>query len=144
MLFLSRLGPDCISYDLVPKVVNKHICARWNYSSYGVTDTHLKVWSRKHLGISPLILKRQSLLIKILFGTFFWNEANTLLLTNLLLELNKKYLLQLRESLLIKQNNIPSYYICLTRFNCYLNNTNLASSPNFTSNIKRINYLCFP
>lgn len=78
------------------------------------TDTHLKVRSGKHLGIPPLILKRQSLLIKILFGTFFWDETKTLVLTNLLTTWGKMYLIynvynsifnlvynELRENLLI-------------------------------------------
>ena len=49
---------DRVPYDLVSCVVYEYICGRCNSSYYGQTETHLKVRSSEHVGISPLTFKK--------------------------------------------------------------------------------------
>ena len=49
---------DRLSFDLVSGVVYKYTCGRCNSTYYGEMDRHLKVRSREHIGILPLIFKK--------------------------------------------------------------------------------------
>ena len=49
---------DRVPYDLVSCVGYEYICGRCNSSYYGQTETHLKVRSSEHVGISPLTFKK--------------------------------------------------------------------------------------
>ena len=42
----------------MPGVVYKYKCGKCNSTYYGETDRYLKVRSREHIGISPLIFKK--------------------------------------------------------------------------------------
>ena len=45
---------DCLPFNLVSGVAYKYMHGRCNSSYYSETDTHLKVNSGEHIGISPL------------------------------------------------------------------------------------------
>ena len=49
---------DCVPYNLVPGVVYKYMCGKYNYSYYGETERHLNVQSGEHIGISLLTFNK--------------------------------------------------------------------------------------
>ena len=97
---------DCVTCDLVSGVVYEYTCGRCNYSYYGEIERHLKVRPGEHIGISPLVFKKtkppkessmRDLLLECDNNPYF-DEFT------ILAHWNKKYLLEIKESLLIKRN----------------------------------------
>ena len=97
---------DRIPYDLVSGVVYKYTCGRCNSAYYGKTERHLKVRSGERIGISPLTLKK--------IKPFKESSIRDHLLEcdncpsfdefTILAHGNKKYFLEIKESLLIKRD----------------------------------------
>ena len=95
---------DRLPYELISHVVYKFQCGRCNSSYIGETDRHLKVRSGEHIGISPLTFNkvkpsaessvRDHLLLCDLSPSF---DEITILTHG-----NNKFLLEIKESLLIK------------------------------------------
>ena len=97
---------DRLPYDLVSCVVYKFQCGRCNASYYGETDRHLKVRSGEHIGISPLTFKK----VKPSAGSsmrdhlLFCNHDPSFDDFTILAQGSTKFLLEIKESLLIKRD----------------------------------------
>ena len=74
---------DRVPYNLVSGVVYVYMCGRCNSFYYGETETHLKVRSGKHTGISLLTFKKRNHLKRVQYVTTFYNVIITLLLMSL-------------------------------------------------------------
>ena len=117
---------DCVPHDLVPGVAYEYTCSRCNSSYYGETERHLKVRFGEHIGISLLTFKKtkpskQSAICDHLLEC---DNNPSFEDFTILAHGNKKYLLEIKESLLIKHDQpvlnktlVPLRYICSTRFN---------------------------
>ena len=95
---------DRVPYDLVSGVVYEYTCGRCNSSYYGEAERHLKVRSSEHVGISPITFKKtkspeESSIRDHLLECY--NNPSFDEFT-ILAHGNKKYLLEIKESLLIK------------------------------------------
>ena len=97
---------DRVPYDLMSDVVYEYTCGRCNLSYYGETERHLKVRPGEHIGISPLTLKKtkpskessiRGHLLKCDNNPSF--DEFTILAHG-----NKKYLLEIKETFLIKRD----------------------------------------
>ena len=97
---------DRIPNDLVSAVVYKYTCRRCNSSYYGETDRHLKVRCGEHIGISPLTLKktRPSKDSSIRDHLLECDNIPSFDEFTILAHGNKKFLLEIKESLLIKRD----------------------------------------
>ena len=95
---------DCVPFDLVSGVVYKYTCGRCNSSYYGETERHIKVRSGEHIGISPLTFKKMKLCKKssICDHLLECDSNPSFDEFTILSHGNKKYLLEIKERLLIK------------------------------------------
>ena len=94
---------DRLPFDLVSGVAYRYTCGRSNSTYYGETDRHLKVRSGKHNGISPLTFKKtkpskESVILDHLLNCNNIPSFEFTILTNG----NNKFVLEIKESLLIK------------------------------------------
>ena len=97
---------DLLPFDLVSGVVYKYTCGRCNSSYYDKTDRHLKVRSVKHIGISPLTFRKVKPSKESAIRDHLLNCNNILSFdefTILAYGLHK-YILEIKESLLIKRD----------------------------------------
>ena len=102
-VFLSK---DRVSFDLVSVVVYKYTCGRWNSSYYGETDRHMKVRSGEHIGISLLTFRKvkpskESAICDHLLNC---NNIPSFDEFTILAYGHHKYILEIKESLLIKHD----------------------------------------
>ena len=95
---------DCLPVNLVSGVVYKYMCDRCNSTYYGETDRHVKVRPGEHNGISPLTFKKtkpskESAIRNHLLNckSILYFEEFTILANG-----NNKFVLEIKESLLIK------------------------------------------
>ena len=96
---------DYVPYYLVLGVAYEYTCGRCNSSYYGETERHFKVRSGEQIGISPLTFKKKKLSKESSINDHLLQSDNYPSFdefTNLAHE-NKKYLLEIKESLLIKR-----------------------------------------
>ena len=98
---------DRVPYDLVSRVV----CCKCTYdicnsSYYGETERHLKLRSGKHIGTSPLIFKKTkpSKESSIRDHHLQCDNNSSFDEFTILAQGNKKYLLGIKESLLIQRD----------------------------------------
>ena len=98
---------DPISKDLISGVDYKFQCGLCNESYYGESIRHLHIRSGEHLGVSPLVGKRvkpsnnSAICDHLLHCNFLPSFDNS----SVLAHENKKYLLEIKESLLIMTNH---------------------------------------
>ena len=97
---------DHVAYDLLPGVVYEYTFSRYNSSYYGETERYLKIRSGEHVGISLLTFKitkpsKESLIRDHLLQ--YVNNSSFDEFT-ILAHGNKTYLLEIKESLLVKCN----------------------------------------
>ena len=97
---------DRVPYDLVSGVVYEYTCGRCNSSYYGDTERHLKVRSGEHIGISPLTFKKMKLSKESSIPDHLLECDNNPSFREFAIVAhgNKKYLLEIKETLLIKGN----------------------------------------
>ena len=97
---------DRVPYDLVSGVVYEYTCGRCNSSYYGETERHLKVSSGKHIGISPLTFKKTkpSKESSIRDNLLECDNNPSFDEFTILAHGNKKYLLEIKETFLIKRD----------------------------------------
>ena len=107
-------------------VVYDYTCGRCSSSYYGETERHLKVRSGDHIGISPLTFKKTkpSKDSAIRDHLLECDNDSSFDKFTILAQGNKKHLLEIKESFLIKRdqqvlnkNIILLRYIYSTRFN---------------------------
>ena len=97
---------DCVPYNLVSGVLYEYMSSRCNSSYYGETERHLNVRSGEHKGISLFNFAKTKLSKKILTrGDLLQCDKNTSF-DDCTIEAheNKKYLLEIKEILLIKRD----------------------------------------
>ena len=97
---------DRLPSDLVSGVVYKYTSGRCNSTYYGETDRHLKVRSGEHLGISPLTFQKtkpskESAIRRHLLNC---NKIPSFEEFTILTNGNNKFVLEIKESLLIKRD----------------------------------------
>ena len=97
---------DCLPFDLVSGVVYKYTCGRCNSTYYGEMDRHLKVRSGEHIGILPLTFKKtkpskESAICDHLLNC---NNVPSFEEFTILVNGNKKFMLEIKESLIVKQD----------------------------------------
>ena len=97
---------DWLPFDLVSRVVYKYTCGRCNSFYYGEMDRHLKVRSGEHIGISPLTFRKVKPSKESAIRDYLLNcnnipsfEEFTILAYG-----HHKYILEIKESLLIKRD----------------------------------------
>ena len=97
---------DHVPYDLVLGAFYEYTCGRCNSSCYGEAERCLKVRSGKHIGISPLTSKKTKPSKESSIRDQLLQYDNNLSFDELtiLLHKNSKYLLETKESLLIKRD----------------------------------------
>ena len=97
---------DRLSYDLVSGVVYKYTCGSCKSSYYGETDRHLKVRCGEHIGISLLTLKKikPSKVSAIRDRLLICNNVPSFDEFSILAHGNNRFVLEIRESLLIKRD----------------------------------------
>ena len=97
---------DCVPCDLVASVVYENIYGRCNSSYYVGTEKHLKVRSGEHIGISPLTFKKMKPSKESLIRDHHLQCDNNPSFDEftILVHGNRKYLLEIKERLLIKLN----------------------------------------
>ena len=90
----------------MPGAVYRYTCGRCNSAYYGETDRHLKVRSGKHIGISPLTFKKTKTSRESVIRDHLWNCNNILSFEEftILTNRNNKFVLEIKESLLIKRD----------------------------------------
>ena len=95
---------DRLPLDLVSGVVHKYTCGRCNSTYYGETDRHLKVRSAEHIGISPLTFTetKTSQENAIRDHLLNCNNISPFEEFTILANGNNKFVLEIKESLLIK------------------------------------------
>ena len=105
---LSNVFPfkDRLPSDLVSGIVYKYMCGRCNSNYYGETDRHLKVRSGEHIGISPLTFKKTkpSKESAIRDHRLNCNNIPSFEEFTILTNGNNKFVLEIKESLLIKRD----------------------------------------
>ena len=110
---------DPIPKDLISGVVYKFQCGLCNESYYGESIRHLDIRSGEHIGVSPLTGKKvkpsnnSAICDHLLHCNFLPSFDNF----SVLAHENKKYLLQIKESLLIMRDK-PSLSL-LTSFSLF-------------------------
>ena len=90
-------------------VVYKYTCGRCNSTYYGETDGHLKARSGEHIGISPLTFKKtkpskESAIRNHLLNCNNIPSFEEFAMFAILANANNKFLLEIKESLLIKRD----------------------------------------
>ena len=97
---------DRLPSDLVSGVVYKYTCGRCNSTYYGKADRHLKVRSGEHIGISPLTFKKTKPAKESPIRDHLLNCNNipSFEKFTILANRNNKFNLEIKESLLIKQD----------------------------------------
>ena len=97
---------DRLPYDLMSCVAYKFQCGRCNASYYAETDRHLKISSREHIDISPLSFKKvkPSAESSIRDHLPFCNHDPSFDDFTILAQGTKRFLLEIKESLLIKRD----------------------------------------
>ena len=97
---------DRLPFDLVSGVVYKYTCGRCNYTYYGQTDRHLKVRFGEHIGISTFTFKKTkpSKESAICNHRLNWNNIPSFQEFTILTNGNNKFVLEIKESLLIKRD----------------------------------------
>ena len=102
---------DRLPFDLVSGVVYKYTCGRCNSSYYGETDRHLKVRSGEDIGISPLTFRKVKSSKESAIRDHLLNCNNipsfdefTILACG-----HHKYILEIKESMLIKRDRTVLY-----------------------------------
>ena len=97
---------DPIPKDLISGVVYKFQCSLCNESYYGESIRHLDIRSGKHIGLSPLTGKKvipsnnSDISVRFLHCNFLPSFNNFRVLAHE----NKKYLLEIKETLLIMRD----------------------------------------
>ena len=99
---------DRVPYDLVSGVVYEYTCGRCNSSYYGQTERHLKVRSGEHLGILQLTFKKTKPSKESSIRDHLLQCDNNPAFDEftILTHGNKKYLLEIKENLLIKRDKL--------------------------------------
>ena len=97
---------DRVAYEILPGVVYEYTFSRYNSSYYGETERYLKIRYGEHVGISPLTFKitkpsKESLIRDYLLQ---YNNNPSFDEFTILAHGNKKYLFEIKESLLVKRN----------------------------------------
>ena len=97
---------DRVPYDLVPGAVYEYTCGRCNSFYYGETERHLKVSSGKHMGTSRFTFKKKKPSKESSIRDHLLQCDNNPSFDEftILARGNKKYLLKIKESLLIKRD----------------------------------------
>jgi len=97
---------DRLPYDLISCVVYNFKCGRCNSSYYGETDRHLKVRSGEHIDISPLTFKKVKPKVEssVRDHLMFCDHSPSFDDFTILAHGSNKFLLEIKESLLIKLN----------------------------------------
>ena len=97
---------DCVPYDLVASVVYENMCDRCNSLYYVETEKHLKVRSGEHIGISSLTFKKTKPSKESLTRDHHLQCDNNPSFDDfsILAHGHKKYLLEIKESILIKRD----------------------------------------
>ena len=97
---------DRLPYDLVSGVVYKYTCGSCKSSYYGETDRPLKVRSGEHIGISPLTTKKikPSKESAIRDHLLICNNVPSFDEFSILAHGNNRFVLEIKESLLIKRD----------------------------------------
>ena len=97
---------DRVPYDLVSHAVYKYSCSRCNSTYYGETERHLKVRSGEHIGLSPLTCKKKKPSKESSIRDHLLESDNCPSFDEftILAHGNKKYFLEIEESLLIKRD----------------------------------------
>ena len=97
---------DRVPYNLVSGVVYEYTCGRCSFSYYGETERHLKVRSGKHIGISPPTFKKTKPSNESSIRDHLLECENNPSFDKftVLAHGNKKYLVDIKESLLIKRD----------------------------------------
>ena len=97
---------DRLPSDLVSGVVYKYTCGRCNSAYYGETDRHLKVRLGEHIGISPLTFKKTKPSKESVIRDHLLNCNNIASFEEftILTKENNKFVLEIKETLLIKRN----------------------------------------
>ena len=95
-----------LTFDLVSGVVYKYTCGRCNSFCYGEADRHLKVRSGEHIGILPLKFRKvkpskESAICEHLLNC---NNISSFDEFTILAYGHHKYILKIKESLLIKRD----------------------------------------
>ena len=121
----TRLGNNFHFKDQIPKdltlgVVSKFQCGVCNDSYYGGCMRHLNVRIGDHIGISPLTIKQvKPKNSSVSDHLLFCNHSASYDDFSILTRENKKFLLELKESLLIMRNK-PSLNRNITSAPVYL------------------------
>ena len=97
---------DRLPFDLVSGVVYKYTCGRCNSTYYGETDRHLKDRSGEHIRLLPLIFKKTkpSKESTIHDHPLNYNNIPSFEEFTILTNGNNKFVLEIKESLLIKRD----------------------------------------
>ena len=97
---------DRLPFDLVSGVVYKYTCGRCSSSYYGETDTHLKIRSGEHVGISPLTFRKVKPSKQSAIHDHLPNCNNILSFDEftILASGHHKYIPEIQKSLLIKRD----------------------------------------
>ena len=97
---------DRLPFDLVSGVVYTYTCRRCNSSYYGEADRRLKVRSGEHIEISPLTFRKGKPSKETAIRDHLLNCNNILSFDEftILAYRNHKYILKIKESLLIKHD----------------------------------------
>ena len=97
---------DRAPYDLVPRLIYEYTCGRCDSSYYAETEGHLRDRSGEHIGILPLNFKKTKPFKGSSIRDHLLQCDNNLSFDEftILVQGNKKYLLEIKESLLMKQD----------------------------------------
>ena len=97
---------DRVPYDLVPRLIYEYTCGRCDSSYYAETEGHLRDRSGEHIGILPLTFKKTKPFKGSSIRDHLLQCDNNLSFDEftILVQGNKKYLLEIKESLLMKQD----------------------------------------
>ena len=102
---------DRLLFDLVSGVIYKYTCGRCNSSYYGETDRHLKVRSAEHIEISPLTFRKVKPSKETVIRDHLLNCNNIPSFDEFtaLAHGHHQYIIQIKESLLIKRDRLRIY-----------------------------------
>ena len=97
---------DRLLFDLVSGVVYKYTCGKCNSSHYGETDRHMKIRSGEHIAILPLTFRKvkPSKDSAIRDRLLNCNNIHSFDKFTILAYGHHKYILEIKESLLIKRD----------------------------------------
>ena len=97
---------DCVPYELVSGAVYEYTCGRCNSSYYGEKERHLKASCGEHIGKSPLTFKKTKPFKESSIRDHLLQCDNNPSFDEfaILAHRNKKYLLEIKECLLIERD----------------------------------------